>query len=163
MFAEDGTPINPELHQLWEALHEQYGTGVGIDLLIEGIVVDYHRQRQAMSVERLCFQSVRSAEWHFSSKGSMPNVQRYQMASQRAMLKNLELLDQQPPPQSEVNEDEGEAPTPQPSNPTPALESGSGLTGLASEPRVPECGSQSNDEAASGGNLASVGEEQEAV
>jgi len=143
LFGENGTPINPELHQLWESLHEQYGSGVGIDLLIEGIVVDYWRQRQAMLVERLCFKSVQSAEWHFSSQGSMPNVQRYQMASQRAMLKNLELLDQQPPPQSEAYEDEGEAPTPQ--------------------PRVPECGSQSNDEAASGEDLAPTGEEQEAA
>ena len=143
LFGENGTPINPELHQLWESLHEQYGSGVGIDLLIEGIVVDYWRQRQAMLVERLCFKSVQSAEWHFSSQGSMPNVQRYQMASQRAMLKNLELLDQQPPPQSEAEENEGEAPTPQ--------------------PRVPECGSQSNDEAASGEDLAPTGEEQEAA
>ena len=143
LFGENGTPINPELHQLWESLHEQYGSGVGIDLLIEGIVVDYWRQRQAMLVEHLCFKSVQSAEWHFSSQGSMPNVQRYQMASQRAMLKNLELLDQQPPPQSEAEENEGEAPTPQ--------------------PRVPECGSQSNDEAASGEDLAPTGEEQEAA
>jgi hypothetical protein len=163
LFGENGTPINPELHQLWESLHEQYGSGVGIDLLIEGIVVDYWRQRQAVIVEHLCFKSVQSAEWHFSSQGSMPNVQRYQMASQRAMLKNLELLDQQPPPQSEADEDEGKAPTPQASNPTPALELSRGLTVLASEPRLPECGSQFNDEAASGENLAPMGEEQEAA
>ena len=163
LFGENGTPINPELHQLWESLHEQYGSGVGIDLLIESLVVDYWRQRQAMLVERLCFKSVQSAEWHFSSQGSMPNVQRYQMASQRAMLKNLELLDQQTPPQSEAGEDEGEAPTPQPKNPFPVPEIPSGLDVVMVEQVVPENGSQSEDEAANGEDSTPTGEEEEAA
>jgi hypothetical protein len=161
LFGENGTPINPELHQLWESLHEQYGSGVGIDLLIESLVVDYWRQRQAMLVERLCFNSVQSAEWHFSSQGSMPNVQRYQMASQRAMLKNLELLDT--PPESEAGEDEGEAPTPQPKNPLPVPEIPSGLDVVMVEQVVPENGSQSEDEAANGENSTPTGEEEEAA
>jgi len=131
-------------------------------LLIDGLVVEFWRQRQALGVELQCLQSFQSTEWHFSPRGNMPNVQRYTTASQRAMLKNLELLDQQPPPQSEADEDEGEAPIPQPLNPTPAPESSHGLTVLAAEPCVPDCGSQANDEA-SDEDLAATGEEQEAA
>ena len=87
-------------------------------------MVEYWRQRQAMGVELQC--SKESTDCHFGRQGNMPNVQRYRTASQRAMLKHLELLDQLPPPASEADEDEGEAededPAAQPEDLTPVLE-----------------------------------------
>jgi len=163
LFSADGKPIDEDLRRLSESLHEKYGDDdIRTQLLIDGLVVEFWRQRQALGVELQCLQSFQSTEWHFSPRGNMPNVQRYTTASQRAMLKNLELLDQQPPPQSEADEDEGEAPIPQPLNPTPAPESSHGLTVLAAAPCVPDCGSQANDEA-SDEDLAATGEEQEAA
>ena len=99
LFSDEGKPIDEELHQFWESLHDKYGDGdVRTNLLVEGLVVEYWRQRQALGIELYCFQSLRSAEWHFSSQGSMPNVQRYRTASQHALLKHLELLDELSPP-----------------------------------------------------------------
>lgn len=155
LFSDDGKPINEELLELAERLHDKYGDGdVRTDLLVEGLVVEYWRQRQAMVVERQCFKE--SADFHFGRQGNMPNVQRYRTASQRALLKNLALLEELPPPVSEVEEDEdedeceGETTTPQPEDPTPALESTSGLTVVADEQRPPEYGLLSENETASG-------------
>jgi hypothetical protein len=107
LFSDDGKPINEELHQLWKSLHEKYGdSDVCTNLLVEGVVVNYWRQRQALVVERHCFHS---ADWHFSPQGNMPNVQRYRTASEHALLKHLELLDQLPPPTSEADEDEDDS------------------------------------------------------
>jgi len=104
LFSDDGKPINEELHQLWESLHEKYGKGdIRTHLLVEGIVVEYWRQRMALGIEMDCLER---HGWHFSPQGNMPNVQRYSTTSQRALLKHLELLDQLPPPTSEADEDE---------------------------------------------------------
>ncbi len=146
LFSDDGKPINEELLELAERLHDKYGEGdVRTDLLVEGLVVEYWRQRQAMVVERQCFKE--SADFHFGRQGHMPNVQRYRTASQRALLKNLALLEELPPPVSEVEEDEdegeGETTTPQPEDSPAVLESPSGLTVVAAEQGTAECGSQS--------------------
>lgn len=120
LFSDDARPIDSDLHQLSEALHAKYGDDdIRTQLLIEGLVVECWRQRQALVVEVSCFKSVAEAQWHYGPQGTMSNLQRYRTASQRALLKNLELLDQLPPPASETDEDEGEdeTPTPQPKNP----------------------------------------------
>lgn len=166
LFSDEGKPIDEELHQFWESLHDKYGDGdVRTNLLVEGLVVEYWRQRQALGIELYCFQSLRSAEWHFSSQGSMPNVQRYRTASQHALLKHLELLDELSPPPSEAEEGEaeGEDPTPQPENLTPVLEPSRGLTVVAAEPCPLECSSQSKNEASSSKNSTPAGEGQEAA
>jgi len=153
LFSDDGEPINEEPLELAERLHDKYGDGdVRTDLLVEGLVVEYWRQRQAMVVERQCFKE--SADFHFGRQGNMPNVQRYRTASQRALLKNLALLEELPPPVSEVEEDEdegeGETTTPQPEDSPAVLESTSGLTVVADEQRPPEYGLLSENETASG-------------
>jgi hypothetical protein len=166
LFSDNGQPIHEELHQLWESLHEKYGDGdVRTNLLVDGIVIEHWRQSQALVVELSCFQSVPSAEWHFGPQGSLSNVQRYRTASEHALLKRLELLEELPLPASESDEDEGEGetPTPRPEDPPPALESTSSLTLVAAEQGSPECGSQSEDEAANGENSTPTAEEEEAA
>ena len=141
LFSSDGTPINAELHDLWESVQEKYGKGdVRTDLLLESLVVEWWRLRQALDIEMACL-NYRPVD-HFTSIGSMSKLQLYRTASQRAFLKNLELLDELPPPTSEGDEDEaeGEAPTPQPENPPPALEPTSGLTVVATEQGSPPVG-----------------------
>jgi len=161
LFSDDAKPMNEELLELAERLHDKYGEGdVRTDLLVEGLVVEYWRQRQAMVVERQCFKE--SADFYFGRQGNMPNVQRYRTASQRAFLKNLELLDELPSPVSEA-EDEGETATPQPEEPAAVLESSSGLTVVTDEPNPPERSSQSEDEAANGENSTPTAEEEEAA
>ncbi len=109
LFSDDGEPINAELHDLYDSLHERYGKGdIRTDLLVEGLVVEHWRQRIALNVEVDCF---KQASWHFSPQGNMPNLLRYRTASQRAWLKNLELLDQLPLSPSEEEEEEDEDPT----------------------------------------------------
>ena|ERR1019366_729529 len=67
-----------------------------------------------------------------------------------------------PASESDEDEGEGETPTPRPEDPPPALESTSGLTLVAAEQGSPECGSQSEDEAANGENSTPTAEEEEA-
>jgi hypothetical protein len=166
LFSDNGQPIHEELHQLWESLHEKYGDGdVRTNLLVDGIVIEHWRQSQALVVELSCFQSVPSAEWHFSPQGSLSNVQRYRTASEHALLKRLELLEELPLPTAQGDEDEaeGEALTPQPENPPPVLEPSSRLTVVAAEQNPLECSSQSEDEAANGENSTPTTEEEEAA
>ncbi len=162
LFSEDGQPINEELHQLWEGLHEQYGSDVRTHLLIEGLVVDYWRQRQSLGVERRLFQAT---VWPFAPQGQIPTLQRYNTASQRSLLKNLELLDELAPLSSDADEHEGEGetPTPQPEEPPSALESSSGLTVVAAEQGSPGYGAQSEDEAGSGEGSTPTGGVEEAA
>lgn len=164
LFSHDGKPMNEELLELAERLHDKYGEGdVRTDLLVEGLVVEYWRQRQAMMVERQCFKE--SADFHFGRQGNMPNVQRYRTASQNALLRNLALLEELPPPVSEGEEDEGEGETstPQSENPHPALEESSDLTVVGDEQCSPDCGSQSKNEGTSGEDSTPTSEVEEAA
>ncbi len=70
-------------------------------------MVEHWRQRMALNLEVDC---LKRASWHFGPQGNMPNVLRYRTASQRAFLKNLELLDQLPLSPSESEEEEAEDP-----------------------------------------------------
>ena len=107
------------------------------------------RQGQALENEMAC---LKQANFHFCPQGNMPNLQRYRTASQRALLKDLELLDELQPSTSEVKEDaaEGDAAPPQPENTPPAVESTSGLTAVVGEPGPPESSSESENQVASG-------------
>jgi len=166
LFSHDGQPINEELHQLWESLHEKYGDDdIRTNLLVDGLVVEHWRQRQALAIEVSCYKSVAEAQWHYGPQGTLPNLQRYRTASQHALFKNLELLEELPPPASEGEEDdgEGETSTPQSANPHPALEETSDLTVVGDKQCSPDCGSQSENEAASGEDSTPTGERREAT
>ncbi len=44
LFSSDGTPMNEELHDLWDSLQAKYGSGdVGTELLLESLVVEWWR------------------------------------------------------------------------------------------------------------------------
>lgn len=166
LFSHDGQPINEELHQLWERLHEKYGDGdIRTNLLVDGLVIEHWRQRQALVVEVSCFKSVAEAQWHYGPQGTMSNLQRYRTASQRALLKNLELLDELPPPTSEDDEDEAEdeTPIPQPENPPRVPEPSSGLAVVADAQGSPESGLQSEIETTSGEDSTPTGEVEKAA
>jgi len=95
LFRPDGTPIHPDLHALLERLQEKYGKGdVRTDLLVETVVVECFRQHRALECELECYKQPKG---HFSPNGNLPNLQRYRTASQRALEKNLELLEKLPP------------------------------------------------------------------
>lgn len=90
LFDSNGKPINPELHILWESLQERYGNGdVYVQLLIEGTVTAYWRSAKALEADAkggylgACY----------NPDSGRANVIRYTTASQRALAKNLELLE----------------------------------------------------------------------
>jgi hypothetical protein len=79
---------NPELFELYEALCEQYGTGdLRIQILLDTLVVDYWRLRQAIELE---------VSWNkapsFIADPNMPRILRYVTASRNSLMKNLALL-----------------------------------------------------------------------
>lgn len=114
LFSADGSPINEELHDLWDGLRHKYGAGdVRTDLLLEGVLVESWRQRMALRFEMKWFDE---ATWHFGPQGNMANLQRYRIASQHALLKNLELLDESQSSTEDVHDtasDSGKAATPE--------------------------------------------------
>ncbi|MFZ0802696.1 MAG: hypothetical protein WBQ09_09725 [Terriglobales bacterium] len=120
MFTPDGELQDEGLLELLQSLRDKYGRGdVRTELLVEGTVVEYWRRDQGLKFEMKC---LKQTGWTFCQGGAMPNVQRYTTASQRAFLKNLELLDKLQPSTSEVDEDraESDAPAPQPEVPPQA-------------------------------------------
>ena len=166
LFTHDGQPIDGELHQLWERLHDKYDDGdIRTHLLLDGVVVEHWRQRQALAIEVSCYKSEAEAQWHYGPQGTLPNLQRYRTASKHALLKNLELLEELPPPVLEGEEDEGEGETviPQSENPHPALGESGDLTVAGDELRSPDGGSQSKNGAASGDVSNPIGEVEEAA
>jgi hypothetical protein len=104
LFHSDGTPINEDLHQLWDELLDKYGAGdVIVELRIQTVIVECWRQGKALNHE------VKNIDdrGHFYGKG-VGNFQRYRTASQRALEKNLEQLEKLSPPPA-IEEDEPEA------------------------------------------------------
>lgn len=96
MFSSQGQLLDENLLKLLESLQEQYGTDdVRVQLLCDAIATEYWRQGQGLRFERrFLVESERGeSEWHFTNKGCMGLLQRYLTGSQRALLKNLELLD----------------------------------------------------------------------
>ena len=91
LYSPNGTPINEELHVLRARLQEQYGTGdARTDLLVETILGECWRQQKALDVEAQSFKDPNQ----FLSIGRMPQLLRYRTASQNAMMRSLELLEQ---------------------------------------------------------------------
>jgi hypothetical protein len=105
LFRPDGTPINEDLHQLWDELHDKYGVGdVITDLRIQTVIVECWRQGKALNHEAKGIDDF----GHFYGKG-VGNFQRYRTASQRALEKNLEELEKLSPPPSVTEEGEPKA------------------------------------------------------
>lgn len=104
MYTPDGKLRDDGLQLLLESLRQKYGRGdVRTELLMESVAIAYWRQGQGLAHE-LKFLSNPD---HFSAQGSLSNLQRYNGANQRALLKNLELLDKQLA-ESPASESEGE-------------------------------------------------------
>jgi hypothetical protein len=127
MFAADGTPVNEELHELSDRLHQKYDhDDVLTDLLVDTVLVECWRLGKALNHEVECFEY---PSGHFSQRGNMSNLQRYRTASQRALEKSIELLGKLSPPSTSAAEVEAEtqASTLDPANspPTPKQTSGS--------------------------------------
>lgn len=98
MFAADGTPVNDDVHQLSDRLHEKYdynNNDVLTDLLVDTVLVEFWRLGKALNHEIECFENPNG---HFSQLGNMANLQRYRTASQRALEKSLDLLEKLSPP-----------------------------------------------------------------
>jgi hypothetical protein len=117
LFRADGTPVNEDLHELWNQLCAKYREGdVVTTLLMDTIVVECWRQGKALDLEMAAFD--KQAQLHMSLY--IPNLQRYRTASQRALAKSLELLAKQSPAASEETEDEApDASTVETDNPQP--------------------------------------------
>jgi len=152
LYGADGKPVNDELHALQERLQGKYGTGdVRADLLMETVVVECWRQWKALDIEAKCFTNANQ----FSSMGLMPNLQRYRSASQRALEKSLELLEEQLASPSAGNEDEAEAEadasTSKPEDLPRRPRSGSESKAMAGEATMPEADSAAASDAVSGG------------
>jgi hypothetical protein len=95
LFRDGGAPIPDELHELRGHLRAEYGEGnPHTELLIETIVAEWYRQYVALQCELICYKN--DALGHFSSLGSLPNLQRYRTASQRALFKALDQLGELP-------------------------------------------------------------------
>jgi hypothetical protein len=105
MFGKDGKPTNEELHELWDKLHAKYGADdVVTSLLMDTVVVECWRQGKGLDME-IAF----SAYPSFAPSGVMNNLQRYRTASQRALVKSLEMLIKLSPSTSRGAEDAGES------------------------------------------------------
>jgi hypothetical protein len=111
MFSPDGKLLDERLYELLEGLRDKYGRDdVRTELLVEGIVTDHWRSRQGLQYEAAF---LKNGNLHFSSFGCMSNLQRYNTASRRAILKNLELLDQLQPTPSAIRERDDDLGDPQ--------------------------------------------------
>ena len=115
MFSAQGKLVEEGLLKLLESLQEQYGgDDVRVQLLCDAIATEYWRQGQGLRVE---MKFLNQTDMHFTNRGGMGVLQRYLTGSQRALLKNLQLLDKiQPqlpstkqPAVSEVPEGDGAA------------------------------------------------------
>lgn len=96
MFSSQGQLLDENLLKLLKSLQEQYGTDdVRVQLLCDAIATEYWRQGQGLRFEKRFFLETYQAEseFQFTNKGCMGLLQRYLTGSQRALLKNLELLD----------------------------------------------------------------------
>lgn len=162
MFTPDGKLQDEGLLELLESLRDKYGRGdVRTELLLEGIVIEYWRNGQALEIEQACIQYVAS---QFTPQGCMANVLRYRTASDRALRKNLELLDELPSPTSESEQDEAEdnVPASQRETPRQQPQSASGSTVVAEE-SAPEQGLKPESEAASSEDSTAAGEVEDAA
>jgi hypothetical protein len=90
IFSSQGKLLDADLLKLLESLQTQYGSDdVRVQLLCDAIVTEYWRQGQSLRFE---MQFLSEGDIHFGNQGGMSGLQRYLTGSQRALLKNLELL-----------------------------------------------------------------------
>jgi hypothetical protein len=90
IFSSQGKLLDADLLKLLESLQAQYGSDdVRVQLLCDAIVTEYWRQGQSLRFE---MHFLSEGDAHFGSQGGMSGLQRYLTGSQRALLKNLELL-----------------------------------------------------------------------
>jgi hypothetical protein len=90
IFSSQGKLLDADLLQLLQSLQAQYGSDdVRVQLLCDAIVTEYWRQGQSLRFE---MQFLSQGDIHFGNQGGMSGLQRYLTGSQRALLKNLELL-----------------------------------------------------------------------
>jgi hypothetical protein len=88
--SSQGKLLDADLLKLVETLQEQYGSDdIRIQLLCDAIATEYWRQGQGLRLE---VKFLNEGDIHFSNKGGMALLHRYFSGSQRAQLKNLELL-----------------------------------------------------------------------
>jgi hypothetical protein len=90
IFSSQGKLLDADLLKLLDSLQAQYGSDdVRVQLLCDAIVTEYWRQGQGLRFE---MQFLSQGDIHFGNQGGMSGLQRYLTGSQRALLKNLELL-----------------------------------------------------------------------
>jgi len=104
-FAPGGEILDPGLRELVEALREKYGRrdDVTTELLLEAAIIDYWRNAKALEYEAKYFAP---GGCGFHPQGGMPSLQRYQTAARNALLKDLELLEEQQTSPADVGEAE---------------------------------------------------------
>ncbi len=76
-------PVGESAGKVWQRAE------VRTDLLLEGLLVEWWRQRRALHIEIACLNNPFD---QFSSLGSMANLQRYRTASQKAFFKTSNSL-----------------------------------------------------------------------
>lgn len=89
LFHPDGAPCDPELRQLWQSLHDKFGSGDATDALIEKVVAEWAHQVAASRLEGYFFEMAASP---YDSKKGLTNFHRYLTKSQRTLLRTLPLL-----------------------------------------------------------------------
>jgi hypothetical protein len=96
IYSSQGKLLDADLLKLLESLQAQYGSDdVRVQLLCDASVTEYWRQGQSLRFE---MQFLSQGDIHFGNQGGMSGLQRYLTGSQRALLKNLELLHEIQPP-----------------------------------------------------------------
>jgi hypothetical protein len=177
MFSASGK-FNEDVHRVLESLREHFGCDdVVTDLLVEQLATDYWRLQEGLKFE---IENANSG-YAFHPQGITPNLFRYVSMNRRSFEQTLQTLMQMQEnaeqekaedamesnsstnPQSEEEEAEVKALPLQTENPRSALESNSRLTDEATEQRVPECGSSSENEAANDKDPTLTGEMEEAA
>jgi hypothetical protein len=90
LFHSDGTPVDPELRQLWESLHAKFGSGnATTDALINNAVSEWAHQTEAVRLEQ-GFSEIATRLRHRGV--GLASFHRYLTKSQRALLRTVRLL-----------------------------------------------------------------------
>lgn len=92
MYDQDGEPIEGGVMEMIEALRDRYGAdNIVAELLIDNIAADFWRQNKGFEAE---LSYVSQGKWPFFPHDSLPTLQRYNTSNRRALLRNLELLEE---------------------------------------------------------------------
>jgi hypothetical protein len=96
LYSPNGKLADENLLKLLQALEDEYGSGnVLVELLLESILTEYWRHAQALSFEAKY--SAKGGRHFFHEAGITNHLHRYITSSQRALLKNLQLLEKLQP------------------------------------------------------------------